>query len=519
VFYTNASVCDGIPDCYDRQDECGVGCANESHFCDSDISCHKVQLTEIWEKYGLLFLNKREYCDGRPLKKDPCPLGFDETNCTDRYYCNIPTKYRFSVDQSLLCDGVLDCEDGSDEWESVCNESRFYCNNKTPLSVAREQVENGIRDCSDGSDECPADSKKKSVFSSPFEMIGNPIFRVILWIMGGLSFVGNIGVTVIGILHIRETKNEPLKLAFLWLLVNLSISDSIMGIYLLSVSAMGKTFSGRYCYHDTDWRSSSACSVLGSMSIISSEVSALTMTTMATIRLFSVYFPMKMSSILRRTYVVPMIFCWCVGILLGTLPLANYRSGYFIKAVWYPNYFFTRQEILKSDVVWIAQRAGHFTGNVTTSMDWFDVKDTMTRTFQELEIKGEFGYFGETSVCLPRLFVKVGDTAWEYSTFIIVLNFCLFVYMAISYIALYQRSRKVTKAGKNKSNKLLQTVFLMIVSNLCCWIPICIMAFVNLSGVELDSIVYIVCAGVLLPINSVMNPLIYSDVAVNLVRK
>uniref|UniRef100_H2YMH5 G-protein coupled receptors family 1 profile domain-containing protein n=1 Tax=Ciona savignyi TaxID=51511 RepID=H2YMH5_CIOSA len=303
-------------------------------------------------------------------------------------------------------------------------------------------------------DECPADSKKETVFSSPFEMIGNPVFRVILWMMGGISLLGNTAVCIISIMQVRTAKSEPLKVAFLWLVANLSMSDLLMGVYLLSVSAMGGQFSGRYCYHDAEWRSSQTCSILGSLAVVSTEVSASTMATMATIRLVSVYFPVRMSSIKRVTYVTPIVCAWCVGILIGTLPLANYRSGYFVKYV----------------------------------------------------------------VCMPRLFAKVGDASWGYSTFIIVLNFCLFVYMACCYLVLYQRSRKVTKVGKSKSRRLLRTIAVMILTNFCCWIPICIMAFISLAGVKIDNIVYVVCAGVLHPLNSVLNPLIYSDHAVNFMR-
>uniref|UniRef100_H2Y6U4 G-protein coupled receptors family 1 profile domain-containing protein n=1 Tax=Ciona savignyi TaxID=51511 RepID=H2Y6U4_CIOSA len=462
--FTPTRVRDGIPECYDREDECGAGCSIESHFCKSDIKCHHEEMSAVWQRKGLIFLLKREYCNGRPRFSFACGLGFDETNCTGRYYCNTPTKNIFSIEKLLLCDGVLDCDDDSDEWESVCNETRFYCKSKQPLSVARERVENGIKDCSDGSDECPADSKKYTVFSSPFEMIGNPVFRVILWMMGGTSLLGNTAVSY------QSCRSEQLN------------------------------------------RSRQTCSILGSLAVVSTEVSALTMATMATIRLVSVYFPVRMSSIKRVTYVTPIVCAWCVGILIGILPLANYRSGYFVKYVWFPNYFFTRQEIRKTDMEWLANRVYHFSDN-SSNKGWFGVKETITNAFQELPIKGEFGYFSETSVCMPRLFAKVGDASWGYSTFIIVLIFCMFVYMAGCYLILFQRSRK------SKSRRLLRTVAAMILTNFCCWIPICIMAFSSLAGVKLDNIEYVVCAGVLHPLNSVLNPLIYSDHAVNFMRK
>uniref|UniRef100_F6XKD5 G-protein coupled receptors family 1 profile domain-containing protein n=1 Tax=Ciona intestinalis TaxID=7719 RepID=F6XKD5_CIOIN len=367
TIYKNATMCDGIPECYNREDECNVGCPNQTHFCDFAIRCHQRQATAIWEKYGYLFLHKRQYCDGIPLSYYRiCSLGFDEVNCQGRFYCHNKTKLLFSIGKSLLCDGVPDCTDGSDELESVCSDSRFYCKSKQPLSIARDRVENGIKDCSDGSDECPPVSSKSHVFSSPFEMIGSTWFRVIFWLLGSLALLGNIVVFTTSVLELIISGNtDLLKTSFLTFLINLSVSDSLMGIYLLAISGVGVQFSGSYCHHDAQWRSSSLCSFLGTLVVISTEVSALIMATMATFRLFSVYFPIKMRNVKNLGYIIPSICAWLIGILLACIPSMG-QSGYFVNTLWFPNYFFAQQEISKSKVVWLANRASQFVANATT---------------------------------------------------------------------------------------------------------------------------------------------------------
>uniref|UniRef100_H2YTP9 G-protein coupled receptors family 1 profile domain-containing protein n=1 Tax=Ciona savignyi TaxID=51511 RepID=H2YTP9_CIOSA len=509
VVYTNASACDGIPECYNREDECGAGCPIESHFCKSDITCHHEEMSAVWKRKGLIFLLKREYCNGRPRFSLACGLGFDKTNCTGRYYCNTPTKNFFSIEKLLLCDGVLDCDDGSDEWESVCNETRFYCKSKQPLSVGRERFENGIKDCSDG-DECPADSKKETVFSSP-------LFRVILWIMGGISLLGNTSVCIISIMQVRTAKSEPLKVAFLWLVANLSVSDLLMGVYLLSVSAMGSQFSGSYCYYDAEWREQSA-RFLGSLAVVSTEC-ALIMATMATIRLCLCLLSRKneqhKTCDLRRH---PIVCAWCLGILFGTLLVWLITDqDILLNLFGFRTISFQGRKSQRPTWIWLANRVHHFSDNFSNK-DWFGVKDTITQRVPRT-IKGEFGYFSETRVCMPRLFPKVGDASWGYSTFIIVLNFCLFVYMACCYLILYQQSRKVTKVRKVQVETVASNSRCSLQIFCCTRIPICIMAFISLAGVKLDNIVYVVCAGVLHPLNSVLNPLIYSDHAVNFMRK
>ena len=54
-------------------------------------------------------------------------------------------------------------------------------------------------------------------------------------------------------------------------------------------------------------------------------------------------------------------------------------------------------------------------------------------------------------------------------------------------------------------------IYRLLATDFCCWIPISIMAFINFAGVPLPEVAYVVSAIVLLPINSALNPILYSD--------
>jgi len=53
---------------------------------------------------------------------------------------------------------------------------------------------NGLPDCTDWSDECPTEQSlgNGDIFSSKYELIANPILRVVVWIMGIVALGGNL---------------------------------------------------------------------------------------------------------------------------------------------------------------------------------------------------------------------------------------------------------------------------------------------------------------------------------------
>nr|XP_026692278.1 low-density lipoprotein receptor-related protein 1B-like [Ciona intestinalis] len=387
--------CDGISECLNREDECDRTCANQTHFCSVDIACHK----------KLFFLVDNRYCDGKPSNIKGCPFGFDETNCTNRFYCTNDSLENIS--KKRVCNGWIDCSNGEDEAMKRCNSTRFYCLNKgVPLSVGIPRVENGIKECSDGSDECPPNSNRTSLFSNAFEMIGNPFLLAMFWIMGIFAIFGNI-VMFIGSVKKFKASTKPLTSCSLWFVINLSIAGFLMGIYLIAIAIKAAEFSKLYCYFDTDWRTSDTCDFLGALVLISCEATAFMMTITTTFRLITILKPFKARSVKPAWSWVATIAAWCFAIILGITPTFNTSSGYFVTAIWFPNHFYAAQSISKSNFEQLACDIITLKSNGTCGgLTWAETKELVTSSFDYLKIKGEFGYFGETSVCLPRLYEK-----------------------------------------------------------------------------------------------------------------
>jgi len=69
-------------------------------------------------------------------------------------------------------------------------------------------------------------------------------------------------------------------------------------------------------------------------------------------------------------------------------------------------------------------------------------------------------------------------------------------------------------AGRSKFfsiSAVQRKIFRLILSNFCCWAPISVMVVLNLAGVKLPPVSYTITAIILLPLNSALNPILYSN--------
>ena len=473
----DAALCDGNPECNDLRDECGKNCKNKPHFC-RDV-CHT------------FFTIGEYYCDGeyspvhQNIRSCGCSRGFDELFCSKRYVCSADGKVSIRLDQ--ICNGVFDCDDRSDE------------NN------------------------CP--KKVEAVFSSDTEMIKYDGLKSCFWVVGIAVIVGNMYVIISTVHYIRKKKNLSTSLKFQHLnVLNISIADFIMGFYLITIAILSTfVYSGNYGEVDRKWRTSYDCSFLGSLAVLSSEASCFLMVLLTFYRLHNVYKPFSTLSSPSFIWKVGLILAWLAAVALAFIPMIRVTGSYFEENIWFSNRFTTTTTGNKTFITKFACRLATLSGEtIQDQKNWQSVKTFLDINFLEYQAFEE-GYYGATSVCMPRFFVTRFESAMEYTLIIISINFVCFIFIAISYIAIYILSKKrlKIKARNNQAAKqearMQRRIARIIFTDFLCWIPICIMVYSKVNGVTIDNVVYVVSAAILLPINSAFNPLLYSSLVDKLI--
>ena len=533
-------VCDGKVDCYDLSDEClceryfnsevcnrafkknSFQCFDNEHIepWDSSLSTSKSLFTNCATKFKT---NVRTIsCDQRPECKDYS----DECTCTNPpSFCHDTCHYFFPMGDRY-CDGVEDpawqfinkpeCPKGFDEFDCP---TRFKCNAKGKISIDVLQICDGIKDCDDHSDE---QNCVTALFSSSTEMIAEPAIKTAFWIIGFVVIFGNLYVIVTSFAVLNQKKTIQ-GVGFQQIIVlNIAIADLMMGIYLITIAAYSELFSGYYGAVDQEWRSSLKCSIIGSLVVISSQTSCFLMVVLTAFRLSNIVNAIGSLASSSRRWVFCVVVAWLLSLIVGIVPMI---SSYFMHSFSFSTTV-NHGTLESTQVTEFACRIAALC-NKTIKYNGYEFQSALEFVHNSLPQGSSvalFGYYGQTSVCMPRFYVAYGESSWEYTIFIMTVNFLSFVFIAVGYIWIFKQSSKssanVGRAQSNQVNaqaaRMQRRIARIIATDFCCWIPICVMAYVRL-GVEFSDIVYQISAVLLLPINSAVNPFLFTSLPVKLI--
>ena len=128
-------------------------------------------------------------------------------------------------------------------------------------------------------------------------------------------------------------------------------------------------------------------------------------------------------------------------------------------------------------------------------------------------------FYGNDAVCLFKFFIKPGDPQAMFTWSILGTDFICFLVISLSYLFVFTKTVRSTNYFKQYSNtvikncniKLQTKISAIIATDFLCWMPFIMISLLHTLEVMDAAPWYGLFSIIILPINSVINPLLYDD--------
>ncbi|XP_028838965.1 relaxin receptor 2a [Denticeps clupeoides] len=286
---------------------------------------------------------------------------------------------------------------------------------------------------------------------SSFEnLLANLVLRVSVWVMAFITCFGNL--FVIGMRSLIRAENN-LHAACIKVLC---CADCLMGVYLFFVGVFDVKFRGEYNRNALNWMESPECRTIGFLAMLSTEVSVLLLTYLTLEKFLVIVFPFSHLRPGKLQTCLVLASIWVLGFVIAVVPLLN------------------------EDLF----------GN----------------------------YYGRNGVCFPLHSDRLEKpTAKGYSTGIFLgLNLVAFLVIVLSYSSMFYSIYKTGINATDLRSRLHRDVavanrfFFIVFSDALCWIPIFLVKILSLLQVEIPDTINSWVVIFVLPINSALNPILYT---------
>ncbi len=250
----------------------------------------------------------------------------------------------------------------------------------------------------------------------------------------------------IAVVFYRSQMEKPSVLSFL--VHNLGIADFMMGVYLLVIAGADAYYRGVYYLHDSIWRSHFVCRAAGFLSMLSSEMSVYVLVLITTDRVLAVGLGKKSFS--DTVAKILTSAGWVTFIALSLLPVTN--------------------------------------------IPYFGIDEYI-----------------QHGVCFLFNLTEGKVSGWEYATAIfIAFNLFALLYLVLGYSFTFVRVLINPAISGDAEVQLARKLALVVLTDCVCWIPPITIGIISLHGVTIDPQVSMWIAVFVFPINSSLNPFLYT---------
>ncbi|XP_018410238.1 PREDICTED: relaxin receptor 1-like [Nanorana parkeri] len=336
--------------------------------------------------------------------------------------------------QSLIMEGIEVRNISNRMFSKMANLSHIYFKKFQYCSYAPH-----VRSCKPNSDG----------ISSFENLLANILLRVFVWVMACVTCFGNLFVICMRSFIVTENCQHAMSIK------SLCCADCLMGFYLFCLGAFDIKFQGEYNKHAQVWMESLECKMVGSLAMLSSEVSVLMLTYMTLEKYFCIVFPFSHFRAGRGQTLGALLTIWVLGFLITIIPFLNYDTF----------------------------------GN----------------------------FYGRNGVCFPlQSDGSERSGARGYSVAIFLgLNLLAFVTIVFSYSSMFYSihntgAKTAERSVLSREVAIAKRFFFIVFTDALCWIPIFLLKAVSLTKAEIPGTITSWVVIFILPINSALNPILYT---------
>ena len=322
-------------------------------------------------------------------------------------------------------------------------------------------------------------SDPRSPYLTCNRLLADRALVAMMWLIGVNAIGGNVFVLAWKQKHGQKYKVQDL------LLSNLAVSDFVMGIYMLIIACADLYFGIEFPMYSESWRSGIICRIAGGLSILSSEASVFFVTLISIDRFICVRFPFTTKKLNKRFARVAIALIWLFSLALGAVPSS------------------------------LAGRNDQFYDNshVCIGLPLSLIKKYSVNQIFELIDKG--AYFTPISTFNTTYHGEFHGKHFSNTIFLGLNGICYLVIFGC-YIEIVRATFKSSKrSGLNKELKdelrMTLKVTAIVATDFCCWFPIIVLGIlVQTRVITLPASVYAWCVTFVIPINSAINPYLYT---------
>ncbi|KAJ8043103.1 hypothetical protein HOLleu_10058 [Holothuria leucospilota] len=319
-------------------------------------------------------------------------------------------------------------------------------------------------------------------------MIPNNFLRVTLWLVCLFSLLTNLlviaGRVSSKIPAMRNMFTSTINGKQNGFLINLAIADLLTGVYLLIIGISDAVFGKTYFLSALKWREGIWCKGIGFVGFLANIASILTLTFVSIERFFAIVMPFSRVRFRSKLTTTVCVTIWVISGVMAFTPIILSK---FVEEI-----FGFSDICLALPIVSVLELSKYSDVSVSA---WGDFGEELELVYHDTE---------------------VSRVQWLYSQIVYVYfsSTCVLL-IALCYISILKStiaSRQTSGRSADSTNEvnLALKVSLIIGTDLLCWLPVIITGILSQTGTNISTDTYAWFAIFVMPINSAVNPFIYT---------